>query len=319
MTSRGWGRAGGTAALLVLAVLLVRAASRLDLARVAREVTTVRPGWLLGALLCHLLVMGLWAVQWHLLAPPSTHRTWRTMLGVVALSSTVLNTAPLLAGEAASVFFLVTRAGLARSAALSVLAMDQLLVGLAKIAVLAAAAATTPLPGWMARGVGALVAAVALLLLVVGVAAWRHAHVPRVLGRVLPQRAADAAGRASHALAPLRSVRLATSTFALAFAKRALELLAILAVQRAFGVPLPVTSALLVLAALHLATLVPVVPGNAGVYEAAVILAYGRYGVTPERAAGMAIVQHACAFAAQALPGYLWLAGRRAPSAAAAP
>jgi uncharacterized membrane protein YbhN (UPF0104 family) len=75
-------------------------------------------------------------------------------------------------------------------------------------------------------------------------------------------------------------------------------------------VALPPESALLILAAVNLATLLPVVPGNLGVYEAAVVLAYSYLGIAPERALGIALVQHACWFAALALPGYRWLARR---------
>ena len=94
----------------------------------------------------------------------------------------------------------------------------------------------------------------------------------------------------------------------LALAKKVVEVLAIVCVQRAFGVTLPVTSGILVLAALNLATLLPVVPGNLGVYEAAVVLTYTHLGIPAERALGMAVVQHVCYFAALALPGYAWLA-----------
>ena len=58
------------------------------------------------------------------------------MLSVVSMTSTTLNTTPLLVGEATGVVLLVSRGGLDRPSALSVLAMDQFLVGLAKVAVL---------------------------------------------------------------------------------------------------------------------------------------------------------------------------------------
>jgi hypothetical protein len=62
-----------------------------------------------------------------------------------------------------------------------------------------------------------------------------------------------------------------------------------------------------VLAALNLATLLPVVPGSVGLYEAAVVIAYRHLGVNGELALGVAVVQHACYFVALALPGYRWL------------
>ena len=94
----------------------------------------------------------------------------------------------------------------------------------------------------------------------------------------------------------------------LAFAKKGCELGAIISLQHAFGITLPPSSALLVLAALNIATLLPLVPGNVGVFETAVVFAYAWLGVAPERALGLAVVQHVCYVAALALPGYAWLA-----------
>jgi len=82
-------------------------------------------------------------------------------------------------------------------------------------------------------------------------------------------------------------------------------------VHRAFGLPGSVAAAVVVLAVLNLATLLPVVPGNVGVFEAAVVLALTRFGVTPELALGVAVVQHLCYFAALALPGLPSAARRR--------
>jgi uncharacterized membrane protein YbhN (UPF0104 family) len=62
---------------------------------------------------------------------------------------------------------------------------------------------------------------------------------------------------------------------------------------------------------LNLATLLPVVPGNVGVFEAAVVLALTRLGVEPELALGIAVVQHLCYFIALAVPGLVWAARRR--------
>jgi uncharacterized membrane protein YbhN (UPF0104 family) len=165
----------------------------------------------------------------------------------------------------------------------------------------------------MARGAQGLAVLVALLLAVVVTAAWHAgALTMSAIGRTFPVRVTRAIVAAGTALAPVRSARRSGAALALALAKKLAEALAILAMQRAFGVALPPGSALLVLAAVNLATLLPVVPGNLGVYEAAVVLAYSYLGVPPERALGIALVQHACYFAALALPGYRWLARRLA-------
>jgi len=283
-------------ALALVTVLIVTAMRRLSFARVLAELAVARPRWIALALLCFLSILPLWALQWRLLVSEERRPRLRTMVGVIAMTSTVLNTTPLLVGEAAGVYFLVAEAGLTRVAALSVLAMDQLFVGLAKVLVLAGVAATITLPQWMARGADALVVAVSLLLLGVLVLAWRADHLSRVLERTIPPRGARLLGSLGTALAPIRSPARSGGALGLAIAKKVVEALAILCVQRAFGVELHVASALLVLAAINLATLLPIVPGNLGVYEAAVVLAYAYLGVAPERALGIALMQHACYF-----------------------
>ena len=307
-------------ALTVVAALVVIAARRLSIARVLAELAVARPQWIVLALLCYLAILPLWALQWRVLSPSSSRPDFAPMLGVIAMTSTVLNTTPLLVGEAAGVLFLVTETGLTRAAALSVLAMDQLLVGLAKVVVLGTAAAVATLPAWMERGALALLGGVAALCLGTLGVAWRSDHLAQLTSRLLPARGVRVLLAVGEALAPLRSPSRGGGALLLALAKKAVEAAAILCVARAFSVELSVGGAILVLAALNLATLLPIVPGNVGVYEAAVVLAYSQLGVGAERALGIAIVQHACFFLALALPGYRWLAraGVSRNSAAAA-
>jgi hypothetical protein len=118
-------------------------------------------------------------------------------------------------------------------------------------------------------------------------------------------------GAFAGALEPLRSPARGLLALALALLKKAVEVAAILCVQRAFGLSLPLSAAIVVLAVLNLATLLPLVPGNVGVFEAAVVLALTRFGVGPEQALGVAVVQHLCYFVALALPGLLAAARAR--------
>lgn len=309
----GWrGRLLRVAALVVVCALLVVAARRIDLSRAAHAILAVHPWWIAAALGCYLLILPCWAAQWWLLAPSDRPRRLTRLLGVVAMTASVLNTTPLLVGEAAGVYFLSTYGGIDRAASVGVLAMDQLLVGLAKLCVLGAAAALLPLPPVMHDGLIALGVGVLVLLLLLTVLARDEGLGHRLLRagtRGLPGRLPAVIERVRGALAPLRSPSRAGGAFALALLKKLCEVAAILCVQRAFDVALPAASALLVLAALNLATLLPIVPGNAGVFEAAVVLAYGWLGVPAERALGMAVVQHAAYFVALALPGYAWLLG----------
>lgn len=304
-------RRGRALAFLALAGLAVAALQRMDIGQAIASLATVRVEWLVVGTLCYAAILPLWALQWDLLAPRAAVRRPRDMFGVVALTSAVLNTTPMLVGEAAAIVLLVARAGLDRAAALSVLAMDQLLVGVAKLVVLSAAALAAPLPGWMTRALLALCLALVALGGSLAIAAWRHADVAGWLSRILPPRGAAAVGAFASSLEPLRSPSRGVPALVLALLKKAVEVGAILCVQRAFGLHLPIAGAVLVLAMLNLATLLPIVPGDVGVFEAAVVLSLTRMGVEAELALGIAVVQHLCYFVALAAPGLVWAARDR--------
>ena len=276
-------------AALLLTALIILAARRLDATRLFAELASLHTVWIAVASVCYLAILPLWALQWRLLAPDVERNRFRPMLDVVTLTSSTHNTTAFMVGEATSVILLVTQIGLARSAALSVLAMDQLLVGVAKLAVLTTAALAVTLPAWMNEGMAAVGVGVILLFGACVLVAARFEAI------------------AAH-LAPLKSVRRGGGALTLAFCKKLVEIAAIVCVQHAFGISLPLSSAVVVLGARNIATLVPIVPGNLGVFEGAVAVTYTWLGVPAEQAVGMGIVSHACYLAALALPGYVVVA-----------
>ena len=90
---------------------------------------------------------------------------------------------------------------------------------------------------------------------------------------------------------------------------KAVEALAIMAVQRAFGADISVGGTLLVLAAVILGTMIPIAPGNIGTYEASVFLAYRYLGVAPRAALSSRIVamQHVCFMLPSVGIGYAYI------------
>jgi uncharacterized membrane protein YbhN (UPF0104 family) len=86
---------------------------------------------------------------------------------------------------------------------------------------------------------------------------------------------------------------------------KAVEALAIVAVQHAFGLTFPFPTTVLVLAASILGTIAPVAPANLGVYEGAVVAAYRHAGVPAELALALAVVSHACLLLGTAAVGYV--------------
>lgn len=288
---------------VALTAALVVAARGLPLGRAAGQLAQLHWGWVALAAACGLAVLPMWAAEWVRLAPSRERPRFGTTLEVVALTSTTLNTVPFFAGEAAGVVLLVGRAGLSRGAALGVLALDQLLVGVAKLAVIGVAALLAPVPAWVRAGVGALAAVVGVSL--VGLAV--SARTPPARGDGILARVANGARR--HLDLARDPARIAAVVL-LALLKKGAEVGAVVAAQRALGIELPWWSAIVVVAALGVGTLLPVAPANLGTYEATAFLVYRSLGVAPDAAIALALVQHFCALAAAVLPGYLLLSAR---------
>jgi uncharacterized membrane protein YbhN (UPF0104 family) len=276
-----------------LTIALIIAIPRLPWRQALEHARRAQGGWVLAAVAANFAILPLWTAEWRLLASGAARVAYARMFEVVAVTAAVLNSVPFFAGELSGVALLIGRAGLARGAALSVLALDQLLVGFAKIAVIAAAALAAPLPVWLRAGVLSLVAATAALFGALLLLAHRR--------RLDWGRHLDA----------LREPSLAWRVALLALAKKGVELAAILALQAAFGLDVSVGSALLVVAALSITTLVPVAPGNLGVYEATVFAVYTYLGVADAAALGLAIVQHVAFLVPPLATGYLMLTARQ--------
>jgi hypothetical protein len=300
MTAEGEPRRAARWMLLALwgalSVAIVAALAELPWQRTVVYLHELHPGWILAAVLTNLAILPLWAQEWRLLSPRSFRVSFRAMFEVVGITSAVLNTVPFFAGEAAGVGLLITRARLSRGAALSVLAMDQLLVGFAKLAVIAAAAAVAPLPAWVRGGLASIVIGVAALLLVLLVLAHRGtaARDWLLLGSSAARRLVARAAAVGAHLEMLRELPRAWRVCLIAVLKKTFELLAIVAVQLAFGLAPSLPLALMVLAALAVTTLLPIAPANLGVYEATVFATYRFAGTSAELALGIAVVQHLC-------------------------
>ncbi|HMC53724.1 MAG TPA: lysylphosphatidylglycerol synthase domain-containing protein [Gemmatimonadaceae bacterium] len=272
-----------------------------------QEMARVRSGWIGAAILANAAILVVWATEWRLLAPAAARVLWASMFEVVSTMAAVLNSIPFFAGEATGVALLVDRVALARGAAVSMLALDQLLSGLSKLAVLGLAAAFVPLPSWLRAGVLTLIAAVSVLLVVLFVIAhrWDRARALLLARPSAPRRALARVVSAGAHLEALRETRRARWLVLLAVSKKGMELAAVLAVQAAFGLSPSLSSGLLVVASVSVATLAPIAPANVGVYEAAVFAAYRYTGVAPDAALALAVTQHLCFLLPMLATGYV--------------
>lgn len=295
---------GWLLAWLALSVALIAAIRATPWARASEVLLRQDARWAALAVALNLAILPLWASEWVRLAPAVERPQWRRTLGVVALTSATLNTIPFFAGEATAVVLLVARAGLSRAGALALLALDQLLVGVAKLTVIAAAAVVAPLPSWLRNGVAALVAGVVIAGAAMFAAVSLHRSAPPA-GRLAWMQ------RWAARLDVLRDPRRLAAVVALAMLKKAAEAAAVLAAQRAVGIELPWWSAVLVVAALGIGTLLPLAPGNLGTYEASAFVVYRSLGVPAHEALGLSIVQHLYFLAPAVGAGYLLLTVRQ--------
>lgn len=281
----GWG---------VLTVLVVVAARTVAWGDVAHAVAGAHPLWLAAAVAANGAILLLATGQWLLFLPGSARVSPRRMFSIVAITSTVSNGGPPLAGHATGIHLLATRGGLGHAGGVSLTLLDQVAEGLAKWALLAVAAAVVP--GFTSRGLGVAVivgvpalAAAALLL------AHRGHHLERLEARVRGwgARVLRFVVQGVHHLEALRRPRRFLAGVGLALLQKVAEGAAIAAVAAALGLALPPWVVVAALVAVNLTTLVSVTPANLGLYEGAAFLVYRAGGLDAETAAALAVVQHA--------------------------
>lgn len=272
-----------------------------DTRAVPALVGRAKTGWLAAALLANFAVLPLLTEQWSRLLPARRTMRWSAMWECVVLAVAGMNTMPFGGGHALGVGLLATRGGLGLDGALSLLALEQLAEGFAKLAVLLLALAAAPLPGSLRQAAWILGV---VLLAGSGAAIWLARR---------PATGAPAGGwrsRWAQHLEALGSARVLVGALALGLAMKLAQLGAIYAVERSLGVELPISTLALVLAAVSFATMLSVAPANLGIFEAAAFAAYRWLDVPPAEAMALAIVQHACFLVPMVGPGYALMAWR---------
>ena len=287
--------------------LLVYFISRVDSAELRRAMAMVSWWWIAIAIAANALILVSWAALWHTVAPVNERPPYRVMFEINAIASALMNTMPLYGGHAAAVVLMVKRAGMSREGALSVLALDQLGEGFAKVTIFGIVALLAPIPDAMRLGIATVCAGVAALFLILLAAAHGHGQLRSRTGdaAALVNRIRNAAAEWAARLETLRDARRSVLALTFAIGTKVAEGAALLAVQYAFGVELSIGSTALVLAAVILGSIMPVAPGNVGTYEAGAFLAYRHLGIDAGMATMLAIASHVCFMIPSVGVGYL--------------
>jgi uncharacterized protein (TIRG00374 family) len=288
-------------------LLLLYFVSRVDRSALREAADVVNWTWIFVAIIANALILVSWSALWWTVAPADERPSYGVMFEINAMASALMNTMPFLGGHAAAVVLMIKRASMTRAAALSVMALDQLGEGLAKVSIFLVVAIAAPLPDWMRVGVATICIAVGALFVGMVVLAHSHSYVRPVAEKPMTHmmRLRVLAATWAERMETLRSVRQSLIALGFAIGTKVAECAGLLAVQYAFGVHLSIGATALVLAAVVLGSILPVTPGNVGTYEAGAFLAYRHLGIDPAMATILAIASHACFMIPSVGVGYL--------------
>ena len=278
----------------------------IDLDRAWIEFSRADPFWLFAAVFFNACILGVWSSLWYLLLPEKYSVPFSRIFQANSYMSTSCNTIPFPGGHAVGVVALARRAEVGHSVALSVLALDQLMEGFAKTFVLTLVVIFVPLPEPVGQAILIFVVVIGFFASIIFYLAHKQ---PRVKEGTISfiDKIRKFVSRWSAHLKILRDVRIFSFGLLLALLMMFVQTLGIWAVQKSLGLDLPFWAPILVMGALNLVTVLPITPGNFGIYEGTAFLAYQFYGLSSELALSLAFLQHLCFLIPMVGSGYLVL------------
>ena len=268
-----------------------------DFVRAWKEIEKASAGWLVCAFLFNFLILVVWTSLWSVLIPQGIVVSFPRLFQSNCLMSTSCNTLPFPGGHTVGLVLLVKIAKVKYSIALSVLALDQMLEGIVKVIVMTFAASFSPLPEQMQLGIQLFIFIIVIFAGSMFYAAHKNPEIKNLKKKNSHSKFDNVkefvAQWVDH-LELLRNYRVFCLGLILALVMMALQTLGIWAAQKSLGQELPFWTTILVMAALNLAMIFPVTPGNFGVYETTAFLIYTFSGLSPEIALSLAFLQHIC-------------------------
>ena len=281
-----------------------------DFERTWKEIENARSGWLVVSVLFNLSILLVWTSLWNVLVPKNIFVPFSKLFQANSFMSTSCNTLPFPGGHAVGLILLARLAKLKHSVALSVLALDQMMEGIVKVVVLTLAASFSPLPEQMRQGITVFIVLIVIFSTFMFYAAYKIPKVGYKDEEVSPSllfKVRKFVSQWAGHLEMLKDYRIFSTGLFMALIMMALQALGIWAAQKSLGQELPFWTTSLVMAALNLATILPLTPGNFGVYEATAFLIYKFSGLSPEMALSLAFLQHICFLIPMAGTGWVVL------------
>ena len=266
--------------------LLYLCLQSIDVDRAWIEFTRADPFWLFLAVFFNACILLVWTSLWYLLLPEKLSIPFVRVFQANSFMSTSCNTISFPGGHAVGVMALARRAEVGPSVAMSILVLDQLL----------------------GQGILVFVFVIGFFASNIFYLAHKQPRVKEGQGTIsFMGKIRRFVSRWSVHLEILRDVRIFSFGLLLALLMMFAQTLGIWAVQKSLGLDLPFWAPILVMGALNLATVLPVTPGNFGIYEGTAFLVYQFYGLSSESALSLALLQHLCFLIPMVGSGYLIL------------
>jgi len=282
---------------LVSVLFVYLAVRRVDLSESVRALGSVRPGWLVAAVLVYLSNFPFRALRWRKVLQGQRKLSFREMIVPVVVGHMANNVLPARTGELYRAHFLGRRAGMSRSGAVGSIVVERTLDGLMLLALISLVFVLFPQTrflGVAVVGIGLVFVALAAGILLYSLAVDRtHRLLDRLLG-LLPKRLKGLIGpRLGSFLEGIRGLTSARGyleaggyTAVIFF----LEAAAIALVIVSFGIALPLSGYLLVFTLASLGTTLPSGPGYVGPYQYAFVLGLSVFAVEGEEALAVSVV-----------------------------
>ncbi len=305
--------------LLLTAIFLYLALSKVDITSFAEELRRVDYRWLLPSAIATLLGYAVRTIRWQLILSGAARAPLTTLFPVLIMGFATNNLLPGRLGEFWRAYLLGRKRNVRKTFALASVFVERVFDGLTLIALLAIVSTNIQLPGW-SREIELIAAMIfAGATAAVFVILWRPNLVQKTLSattRPLPSRwrtwSDDRLLTFVDGLAPLRRPTILLSAALLSVTVWLLEGTSYLLLSRGVNLGLPPNLEIpgigLALVTINLGIMVPSGPGYLGTQEFFGTAALGVVGASPQAALALVVVSHAVQYALVTALGLVFFA-----------
>lgn len=281
-------------AVIVTSLLIYFCLSKIDLKHFWDSIHDLNWIYLGMACVFTLLILLFSSLQFKIFLPPGAPISIPKLFQIVSVFAMMVNLVPFWGGHALFIYLVGKREKVGVTPALSAMTLEQIADGVAKLVIFALVSFLITLPAWMNNGIRGLVILVSCVYIVVFYLAirFRHLNQNKEFKAVGWRRLLHFAANWAFHLHALRSFSKTLLGFGLAIGMKLCEVMAVFMVQKSFGLDFSFPQALLVVAALCVATTLPLTPGRVGIFEGTVLLIYQYLGLDPSLALALGVVIH---------------------------